>query len=109
MRTKADPTGTKVLGMLNNCAGGITPWGTWLSAEENFNGYFMGKVADDNPDAKALKRYGVPGGLYNWGSYHDRFDIAKEPNEPNRFGWMVEIDPFDPDLRCRRSAPRWAG
>jgi secreted PhoX family phosphatase len=97
MRTKADPTGTKVLGMLNNCAGGITPWGTWLSAEENFNGYFMGKVADDNPDAKALKRYGVPAGLYNWASYHDRFDITKDPNEPNRFGWMVEIDPFDPN------------
>jgi len=96
LKTNADPSGTKVLGMVNNCAGGITPWGTWLSAEENFNGYFWGKAADDHPNAKGFKRYGVPGNWVNWGAYYDRFDIAKEPNEANRFGWMVEIDPFDP-------------
>ncbi|MBP2310796.1 PhoX family protein [Azospirillum soli] len=96
MKTGYDPTGTRVRGMLNNCAGGMTPWGTWLSAEENFNGYFWGKVEDTNPNAKALKRYGFPGEWYNWGQHHDRFDIAKEPNESNRFGWIVEIDPYDP-------------
>jgi secreted PhoX family phosphatase len=96
MKTKADPAGTRVLGMINNCAGGMTPWGTWLSAEENFNGYFWGKLADDHPEARNYKRVGLPGNQYNWGAYHDRFDIAKEPNEGNRFGWMVEIDPFDP-------------
>ncbi len=95
MRTKADPTGTRVLGMLNNCAGGMTPWGTWLTCEENFNGYFWGSVVG-HPDEQALKRYGVPSNWYNWGAYYDRFDIAKEPNEANRFGWMVEIDPMDP-------------
>lgn len=96
MKTSYDPTGTMVRGMLNNCSGGMTPWGTWLSAEENFNGYFWGKVEDGNPNAKALKRYGFPGEWYNWGVHHDRFDIAKEPNESNRFGWIVEIDPYDP-------------
>ncbi|NUB28907.1 PhoX family protein [Azospirillum brasilense] len=96
MKTSYDPTGTMVRGMLNNCSGGMTPWGTWLSAEENFNGYFWGKVEDTNPNAKVLKRYGFPGEWYNWGVHHDRFDIAKEPNESNRFGWIVEIDPYDP-------------
>ncbi|NUB16402.1 DUF839 domain-containing protein, partial [Azospirillum brasilense] len=95
MKTSYDPTGTMVRGMLNNCSGGMTPWGTWLSAEENFNGYFWGKVEDTNPNAKVLKRYGFPGEWYNWGVHHDRFDIAKEPNESNRFGWIVEIDPYD--------------
>lgn len=96
MKTSADPSGTRVLGMLNNCAGGRTPWGTWLSCEENFHGYFWGKVADGHPEARNYKRYGVPGGWYNWGVYESRFDVTKEPNEANRFGWVVEIDPFDP-------------
>jgi len=98
LKTKADPTGTKVLGMLNNCAGATTPWGTWLTCEENFNGYFWSKkVGEEGPDGKALKRYGAPGEWYNWGTYYDRFDYAKEPNEVNRFGWVVEIDPMDPN------------
>ena len=96
LKTNADPSGAKVFGMVNNCAGGMTPWGTWLSAEENFHGYFWGKAGDDHPNAKGFKRYGVPGNWVNWGAYYDRFDIAKEPNEAHRFGWMVEIDPFDP-------------
>lgn len=96
LKTNADPTGTKVSGMINNCAGGMTPWGTWLTAEENFNGYFWGKAGEDHPNAKGFKRYGVPGNWVNWGAYYDRFDVVKEPNEANRFGWMVEIDPFDP-------------
>jgi uncharacterized protein len=97
LKTSQDPTGTKVLGMLNNCAGATTPWGTWLTCEENFNGYFWAKkAAEGSPDAKALKRYGVPGEWYNWGQYWDRFNYEKEPNEANRFGWVVEIDPTDP-------------
>ncbi|MFM9858758.1 PhoX family phosphatase [Pseudoxanthobacter sp. M-2] len=97
LKTSADATGTKVLGMLNNCAGGITPWGTWLTCEENFNGYFGGQYAENSPEAAAGKRYGVPGRWYAWSDYYDRFDVSKEPNEPNRFGWVVEIDPFDPN------------
>lgn len=98
MRTSADPTGTLVRGMLNNCAGGITPWGTWLTCEENFNGYFWNKAAAEplTIEARALRRYGAPAEWYAWGLFHDRFDALKEPNEPNRFGWVVEIDPFDP-------------
>ncbi len=97
MKTTYDPSGTKVRGTINNCAGGVTPWGTWLMAEENFNGYFWNKAAAKaSPNAAALKRYGAPGEWYAWGKYHDRFDIAKEPNEVNRFGWVVEVDPLDP-------------
>ena len=95
MRTNADPTGTRVRGMLCNCAGGVTPWGTWLTCEENFNAYFWGK-ADGLAGEKALRRYGVPGNWYNWGTHHDRFNLEKEPHEANRFGWVVEIDPMDP-------------
>ena len=95
LRTKADPTGTRVLGMLNNCSGGMTPWGTWLSCEENFNGYFWG-AAQGLPNENALRRYGVPSNWFNWGEHYERFDVRKEPNEANRFGWIVEIDPMDP-------------
>jgi secreted PhoX family phosphatase len=96
MKTSADTTGRKVRGMINNCAGGVTPWGTWLSCEENFNGYFWGALSDTHPEAKNYKRYGIGTPAYAWGKFHDRFDLAKEPNEANRFGWVVEIDPFDP-------------
>ena len=96
LQTKDDPTGKRVLGMLNNCAGGVTPWGTWLTCEENFHGYFFGRLDEQHAEARNHKRYGVPGNWMNWGKYTDRFALAKEPNEPNRFGWIVEIDPFDP-------------
>jgi secreted PhoX family phosphatase len=98
MRTNADPTGTRSFGTLNNCAGGTTPWGTMLTAEENIQNYFTGD-AGKGPEAAARKRYNVTGkGRYaDWGRYFDRFNLDKEPNEPNRFGWIVEIDPYDPN------------
>src|SRR6188768_2278889 len=96
MKTAADPAGTRVLGMFNNCAGGSTPWGTWLTCEENFYFYFSG-TTDKHPDQKQARRYGLGRTVaYAWGRYVDRFDFDKEPNEPNRFGWVVEIDPYDP-------------
>lgn len=106
MKTAADASGTKVRGMINNCAGATTPWGTWLTCEENFNGYFWGKdQLEFHPQAAALKRYGAPGEWYAWGKFHDRFDISKEPNEAHRFGWVVEIDPMDPtSLPVKRTA-----
>ena len=97
LMTSADPKGTRVIGMIANCAGGQTPWGTFLTAEENINGYFWNKDAlDGHPEEANFRRYGVPGEWCNWGQHHERFDIAREPNEPNRFGWIVEVDPSDP-------------
>lgn len=97
LKTSADPTGTKVLGTISNCSGGVTPWGTVLSGEENFNAYFVGKSADPVTAAR-LKRYGIgeSDAPHYWEKFDKRFDIAAEPNEPNRFGWVVEVDPWDP-------------
>jgi secreted PhoX family phosphatase len=95
MKTSYDPTGTIVRGTINNCAGGITPWGTCLSGEENFNYYFRGEVAG-HVEERNFKSYGIPFPEYAWAFFHDRFDIEKEPREANRFGWIVEFDPHDP-------------
>ena len=97
LQTTEDPTGLVVSGTMNNCAGGITPWGTYLMAEENFNGNFLGELPENHPEAENHKRYGVPSGWYQWGRFFDRYDVSKEPNEPNRFGWIVEVDPTDPN------------
>ncbi|MGW0916856.1 PhoX family protein [Streptomyces sp. NPDC002784] len=105
LKTTADPTGRTVLGTLNNCGGGITPWGTVLSGEENFNQYFANAAAVSDPVTKArLARYGLPTGASTrqWERFDDRFDIGKEPNEPNRHGWIVEIDPYDPTSTPRK-------
>jgi len=103
MRTAADPEGRLVLGTLNNCGSGITPWGTYLTCEENFIFYFNGP---EQPDAHG-KRWGLhPGGAgYRWHEHDARFDATLHPNEPNRFGWIVEIDPMDPSSTpVKRSA-----
>jgi uncharacterized protein len=94
LKTAADPEGKRPLGTLNNCAAGQTPWGTFLTCEENWNGYFS---AADKPAPDEL-RYGLraKGFGYRWHEFDERFDAVKNPNEPNRFGWVVEIDPQDP-------------
>jgi hypothetical protein len=96
LRTSADPSGKRILGTLNNCAMGYTPWGTYLACEENFNGYFR-TTPPYTPTTEQV-RYGInaAGFGYKWFETDARFDLVKEPNESNRFGWVVEIDPFDP-------------
>ncbi|QIY72285.1 PhoX family phosphatase [Streptomyces sp. RLB1-33] len=91
LKTSADPTGRKVLGTLNNCSGGTTPWGTTLHGEENFNQYFANASRDTD------KRYGLGTGATErkWERFDKRFDVAQEPNESHRFGYVVEFDPYD--------------
>ncbi len=99
LKTNEDPTGKKVIGTFNNCAGGITPWGTMLSGEENVDQYFGGvDKVDDEDLLDKYSRYSLKNELSDrgWEKYHDRFDVSKEPNEPHRFYWIVEIDPSDP-------------
>lgn len=95
LKTKDDPTGTKVLGTFGNCSGGMTPWGTLLSGEENFHGYFVGEGTSATD-----KRYGITSKstVRGWENTDPRFDTRNEgyKNETNRFGWIVEVDPFDP-------------
>jgi secreted PhoX family phosphatase len=99
MKTTDDPDGKTVLGTLNNCAGGVTPWGTVVSGEENFNQYFgnLDGLPSDDPRKAVHNRYGLTRSASErlWERFYDRFDVAKEPNEPFRFGWSVEIDPYD--------------
>ena len=93
LKTKADPAGTTVIGLLNCCAGGTTPWGTVLIAEENFHQYFSGDPAK-SAEASNHERLGIKGKPeYRWGKFVERFDVETEPNEPNRFSWVVELDP----------------
>ncbi len=119
VKTKFSPAGKQTRGTHNNCGNGYTPWGTYLTTEENFIGYFARSATDDaNRSAAeivALKRYGLKAGSssrYGWETalgqlesqdLYDRWNAsvvadqatADYRNGPNTFGWMVEIDPFD--------------
>ena len=94
MQTAADPQGVEVLGTNENCANGFTPWGTYLACEENIQNHFAMPSGKITP---RQARYGltVRNG-YRWYEFDERFDTGKHPNEFNRYGWVVEIDPFDP-------------
>ncbi len=101
LRTREDPTGTKVRGTFANCAGGRTPWGTYLTSEENIDDYFaLGSLAREPKDeaiVEAHRRFPLlEHSYYGWEHVDRRFDLQYEPNEPLRFGWIVEIDPRDP-------------
>jgi secreted PhoX family phosphatase len=97
MRTEEDPSGTRVRGTFQNCANGYTPWGTYLSCEENFTAYF---VNDSGNIPRLQDRYGIPTTKDSWGfrwhEFDERFNAVKHPNESNRFGWVVEFNPYDP-------------
>ena len=102
LKTSTDPTGTKVKGTFNNCGGGVTPWRTYLTAEENFDQYFGNN--DDVPNDMARManaRFGASGGentFRPWHKFESRFDLSVEPNEINKQGWIMEIDPYDPNF-----------
>ncbi len=96
LKTSADPSGTKVMGTGYNCAGGTTPWGTVLTCEEGLSDTFGGDPAKA-ANAALLERYGYDGSdYYGFARVEARLQLDKEPNEPNRFDWVVEIDPYEP-------------
>jgi len=107
MKTVADPDGKTVIGTLNNCSMGVTPWGTYLACEENWHDYFVNR--DSGDQLVSHRRYGIGEGeradKYAWNTAEPRFDATFDETqafggylqEPHRYGWVVEIDPFDPE------------
>ncbi len=117
VKTADDTEGRQVRGTLNNCAMGVTPWGTYLMCEENWHNYFVNRDKADHGKRVAHWRYGIGNGMaskyYAWESVDARFDATPDAarahdgfvNEPNRFGWVVEVDPFSPQsLPVKRTA-----
>ena len=111
MKTADDPSGTRVLGCFNNCAGGKTPWGTILTCEENFDQYFANFDLLSEAEKRHSLRIAASGDntQRSWEDYVDRFDLSKSPNEDNilgteynRFGYIVEIDPYNPDAKPKK-------
>ena len=103
IKTNNDLEGIKSLGTWNNCGNGKTPWGTYLTCEENFNGYFSSSDKTINLTNEYI-RYGIgkEDWGYSWAKYDERFDISKHPNEPNRCGYIVEIDPLNPNATPKK-------
>ena len=99
MRTSADASGTVASGTFQNCAGGVTPWGTILSGEENVQNYFIcdrEALKGANPrEAMSAESFDVKTSS-SWHRADRRFDMNAEPHEFNRFGWVIEVDPYDP-------------
>lgn len=105
MRTSAHPDGTTGTGTMHNCSAGTTPWGTVLSAEENFQDMFGNAQALADPaDHRSALRYGLSDKLSQYGfeRHLDRLDCGKEPHEAYHFGWVIEVDPYDPKWRPRK-------
>ncbi len=124
MVTAFSPTGDRTRGTVNNCANGYTPWGTYLTCEENWAEYFYRREEDNTRSQKeitAFKRYGISkptSGRYNWSrpgatestDLYRRWNTGKTSNSPdqdfrnvaNTFGWVVEIDPFNPNATPKK-------
>lgn len=106
LKTSYDQAGSFAYGTLNNCGGGLTPWGTILTCEENFNQYFgnLSALAATDPRKAIHTRYGLPANASErrWEQFYSRFDVGKEANEPFKFGWVVEVDPFYPTSTPRK-------
>jgi hypothetical protein len=134
LKTKYSPTGVETRGTINNCGSSYTPWGTYLSGEENWNGYFARNATDDTARGGAtaksvvsLNRYGktqnstgrhlwetVPGGADQYARWNisqtGASATADYRNEMNTYGYMVEVDPYDaaPIPRKRTAMGRFA-
>lgn len=100
LRTADDADGRTVRGTFANCSAGRTPWGTVLSAEENFHDAFGGRAGLPplSEDVLNHARTGIATGAskWDWERHEPRFDVRLHPHEPYRFGWVVEVDPYDP-------------
>lgn len=102
LTTSNSPDGVKTLGTYGNCAGGVTPWGTVLSGEENINYMFSGDYSN-NPEHENYTRFGMTArARKSWSQHHSRWDMNKEANEPLHMGWIVEIDPYSPESKPRK-------
>jgi secreted PhoX family phosphatase len=96
LKTAMFADGIATGGTFGNCAGGVTPWGTVLTGEENIQGYFLGD-SQNAKEAENHKRFGLDGkARYIWGKYYDQWNIDKNPAAALHGGWIVEIDPYDP-------------
>lgn len=106
LRHTDDPQGRTTVGILGACGGGKTPWGTVLVAEENFHVYFSGRSTVQR-ERISQERYGVGRGttFTHWAAHERRFRADLNPGAANGYGWIVEIDPYDP---ARRAAKRTA-
>ncbi|NTS77623.1 PhoX family phosphatase [Catenovulum sp. SM1970] len=98
MQSKLNPSGRTSKGTYGNCAGGVTPWGTVLTAEENVDGFFTGDLTETN-EQESLKRFGFSKDKKSWGQYYARWDLNKDTAEAFHAGWIVEVDPFDPNSK----------
>ena len=121
LKTRYSPDGTRTRGTLNNCSNGVTPWNTYLFCEENWAAYFRNADPDPASHPREQTRYGVrtERSRYSWDQaasdddLYRRFDVSNQGerpeedyrNEANGFGWVVEVNPFDPnDVPKKRTA-----
>lgn len=96
-QVNTDGLGNRIIGTAYNCSGGTTPWGTILSAEENFQGseiFFVGVQENVKPNGGQTS--------YAKGTIGEEFGLVGE-----KYGWMVEVDPLDPSFRPRKHS--WLG
>lgn len=101
LKTIISQDGVRTLGTYGNCAGGITPWGTVLTGEENVDEFFWGNP-EHTPEKENYERFHMDTRYKNWGEYNERWDLQKNPAEPLHVGWIVEIDPFDPKSKPKK-------
>lgn len=95
LRTAISQDGVHTLGTYGNCAGGVTPWGTVLTGEENIDYMFAGDFSQ-SAEKRSLDSFTMQAAPRNsWARHYERWDMAKQPNESLHMGWIVEVDPYD--------------